>query len=219
MTVRDLALAPLPALLCAQAGRAADGHRLLWAFDERLAHIAQTTREPMIGQMRLTWWHDAITDAAGIKGRGEPILDDMRATRAIMAPGLIEMIDGWEALIVEPDLDRDGLRDYAAGRGGGLFRALADAGDAPDWLISAGMIWALWDLSGHSSDAMLADRAIALARELVPGMAEARWPRGWRPLRIAFQLAAVDVRRGRRAPPALTRALTLRFMRIALVGR
>ena len=33
----------------------------LLALDDRLAEKVRTTSEPMLGQIRLKWWHDAIT--------------------------------------------------------------------------------------------------------------------------------------------------------------
>ncbi|BBD97975.1 hypothetical protein SAMIE_1014760 [Sphingobium amiense] len=173
----------------------------------------------MIGQMRLAWWSEVIDDAAGAKGRGEPVADALRATGAIGAPGLEAVIDGWEILTVEPDLGEGQLRDYAAGRGGGLFRALAGEGDPPAWLIAAGQVWALWDLAGHVGDPALAQAALTLARGIVADAGEGRWSRRWKPLRIAFALARQDVIAGRGAPPGLPRSYALRILRIALVGR
>lgn len=222
MAVVDSGLAPLPALLSAHAGAAAERHRALWAFDARLAHIARTTTEPAIGQMRLAWWNDVIDDPDGVKGRGEPVIDALRGVAANDAPGLIAMIDGWEVLVVEPRIDETGLRDYAAGRGGGLFRALADAPDAPDapdWLVAAGQVWALWDLSGHVEDDGLSRSSLALARQLLPQVDGAIWPRAWKPLRIAFTLARQDVLAGRRAPVGMPRGLAFRLLRIGLIGR
>ncbi|WP_206377839.1 hypothetical protein [Sphingobium psychrophilum] len=220
MSLDEDAVPPLGLLLAAYAGSGQVArHRALWAFDARLAKVARTTSEPMIGQMRLAWWNDVIDDSAGIKGQGEPVVDAMRATGACGAPGLVAVIDGWEVLVVEPDIDVQGLRDYAAGRGGGLFRALADGAQAPDWLAAAGQVWALWDLAGHVGDDALAAAALALAVELVPQVDGARWPRGWKPLRIAFTLARQDVLAGRGAPRGMPRALAGRLVRIALVGR
>ncbi|MCI4589964.1 hypothetical protein MOK15_07645 [Sphingobium sp. BYY-5] len=212
-------LPPLAILLAAHAGAQAERHRAIWGFDGRLAKVARTTSDRTIGQMRLAWWNDVIDDADNRKGRGEPVVDAMRATGAMAAPGLVAIIDGWEVLVVEPDIDAQGLRDYAVGRGGGLFRALADAEDAPAWLTAAGQVWALWDLAGHVDDVALAQAALGQARELLPQVEGARWPRAWKPLRIAFTLARADVLAGRGAPAGMPRGLALRLLRIALVGR
>lgn len=212
-------LAPLARLLSGHAGRFAERHRALWALDQRFAQIARTTSDAAIGQMRLAWWLGVVSDEAGVRGQGEPVVDWLRAIGALDSPGIPAMLDGWEVLVVEPEIDLTGLRDYAAGRGGGLFQALADVADAPDWLIAAGKVWALWDLSAHSGDEALADAAIGLARDLLPQVGDPPWPRAWKSLRIAYLLARHDVERGQRAPVGLTRSMAWRLMRIALVGR
>lgn len=220
MSLGDDALPPLAMLLSAHApGRQVDRHRALWAFDARLAKVARTTSEAMIGQMRLAWWNDVIDDGTGMKGQGEPVVDAMRASGAMRAPGLSALIDGWEVLVVEAEIDLTGLRDYAVGRGGGLFGALAGVADAPEWLTTAGQVWALWDLAGHVGDEALAKAAVDLAQTLLPQVEGARWTRAWKPLRIAFTLARQDVLGGRGAPTGISRALAWRLLRIALVGR
>nr|ART35572.1 A40 [uncultured bacterium] len=192
---------------------------MIWALDVRLADIVRTTREPLIGQMRLTWWHDVVTDHAGIKGRGDPLVDALRQagiTSALAA--LISLIDGWEVLLEAGELDDDALTDFARARGGGLFRLLADGKGTAEWIEDAGTVWALWDLSGHITDEGTARRALALASGLLSAMPAARRRNG-KPLRIAFELARQDVMAGRRAPAALSPALYGRMLRIALVGR
>lgn len=203
----------LGSLLSGYAGRDAARHRLLWALDGRLARLVATTSEAMIGRIRLAWWSEALSDDAGVKGRGEPLVDAMRSAGIAPPAGLSEWLDGWEAMIDDGDLDA-----YAVGRGSGLFRSLAGTNDVPGWLIEAGAVWALWDLSGHSGDAEMANRAIERARQrLLPD--QLVWPAAWRPMRIAYALARHDVIRGRRGPAALTPRLYLRLMRIALAGR
>lgn len=203
----------LASLLSAYAGRDAVRHRLLWTLDARLARLVASTTEPMIGQIRLAWWNDALTDESGAKGRGEPLVDAMRDAQLTPPAGLNDWLDGWEAMIGDTD-----LVGYAVGRGGGLFRSLAGEGDVPDWLIDAGAVWALWDLSGHVSDATVASQAVALGRDrLLPAVPQ--WPRAWRPMRIAYTLARHDIMRGQRAPHGLTPRLYLRLIRVALTAR
>jgi hypothetical protein len=207
----DLSL--LASLLSAYAGPDIARHRLIWTLDARFGRLVATTSEPMIGQMRLAWWNDALTDEGGVKGRGEPLIDAMRKLGAMPPHGLSQWLDGWEALIGEVD-----LRGYAEGRGGGLFRALAGRADIPAWLVQAGAAWALWDLSGHIEDRTIAGRAIEMAREHMP-REKPVWPKEWRPLRIAYHLARHDIEKNRCAPAGLTPALYLRLVRVALAGR
>lgn len=211
-------LSPLSTLLATQAGGELARHKLLWAFDTRLAQIARTTREPLIGQMRLAWWHEAISDPHATKGQGEPILDALRSSDAVGSPGLLDMLDGWEVLIVEQALDRQSLGDYATGRGGGLFHALAGDAEVPNWLIDAGAVWALWDLAGHVTDPGLATQALILGKErLLP--TSPRWPRLWRPMRLAYSLARSDIVQGRPSPKGLTLRLYMRLIWLMLTER
>lgn len=212
MPDRSVGTPALSSLLSAYAGRSAPQHRLLWVLDARLADIVRTVSEPMIGQIRLTWWQEALADANGAKGSGEPLIDTMRQAGLAPPCGLSAWIDGWNALIGDPDLD-----GYASGRGGGLFQALAGEDDVPDWLLEAGAVWALWDLSGHARDTRLVEEAIKQARRRL--LAETpQWPAAWRPMRMAYALARHDVMRGRQAPRSLTPRLYLRVVRLGLTN-
>lgn len=203
----------LASLLSVYAGRDAARHRLLWSLDARLAHLIASITEPMIGQIRIAWWNEALNDPSGMQGKGEPLVDEMRAANMLPLPGLAQWLDGWEALIGQVNLEA-----YALGRGGGLFRALSGEREIPDWLARAGAAWALWDFSGHVSDTELARRALALGREYLQSSSE-HWPAKWKPLHIAYALARTDILKGRCAPPQLTPFLYLRLMRVALIGR
>ncbi len=204
-------------LLAAHAGPQGAWHRLAWAFDARLAEVLRKAQEPLIAQMRLTWWHEALGDASGRKGKGEPLLDQLR-TRPVMIPALQRMVEGWEELS-EADMSEDGLRRFGEGRGGGLFGALApddaNAGTEAD-MVAAGGLWALWDLSGHVSDARLSQSAVEVARAYL-GRSERARLRGVP--HVLRTLAARDIRAGRPAPSTLTPRLYARLLRVLLVGR
>lgn len=219
----SLSLDPIIRLFSAYAGSHVARHRLLWAFDARLGQIVRTTTEPMIGQMRIAWWEDVLSDESRTKGRGEPLLAALRDAELAAQPGLGAMLDGWEALLGASAPDEIALRAFGVGRGGGLFQAQSDERQPPETLIQAGAVWALWDLSGRAGSAAEAACAIAVAQtflksgNLRDGVGS--WPRRWRPMRLAFGLAAHDVQRGRVAPRHLTPRLYGRLLRLALVGR
>jgi phytoene synthase len=180
-----------------------EGMRHIWAFDARLADIVRTTSEPMIGQMRLTWWHEALREG---KGAGEPLVEALRQEVLARAEpyGLLSVIEGWEVLLEPLPLSDSQLIAFAEHRGGGLFRQIGWlAGDCPPWLAQAGMAWALWDLSGHLIDAATAERAIAIAPEFLADVPERGWSRSLAPLRILTGLTRRDAGQGRRAPPRL----------------
>ena len=58
----------------------------LYAFNAELDHIAAAAREPMVGQIRLQWWRDAIELAEPGMKTGNPIADALSA--AILAHDL-----------------------------------------------------------------------------------------------------------------------------------
>lgn len=159
----------------------------LWALDARLAAILRTTTEPMIGQMRLTWWHDAVGRPGAIAG--EPILAALAV--AGLAPVMSQrIVEGWEALL--DDEDDAALGEFAAGRGGGLFAAAATALgiDAP--VEDAGAGWALVDLARHHSRAEVAERALRLAADRL-ARGPVRWSKDARPLAMLAKLAGRDL--------------------------
>lgn len=155
----------------------------LLALDDTLADVIRTTREPMIGQMRMTWWHDAVAQRPA---PAQPVLTAL-ATHAPQAE-LQPVIEGWEEL-VQPDVDDAALARFAEGRGAGLFRAAGlMIGAAPgDPVAAAGRAWALADLAAHTVDHDLAVRALALVRW--PG---GRWSRNARPLGAMMHLARME---------------------------
>ena len=140
---------------------------VLLTFDRRLERIAETSSEPMLGQIRLAWWRDTLT--AETPPAGEPLIARIQALRArldwpITEPMLM-MIDGWEARLLTPG-DR---ASFAAGRGEGLFHAFAGP-EAQDGMPAAARCWAL---AGREQNDTGPDiRALR------------RWPRRLRPLSL-----------------------------------
>lgn len=186
---RALALGYAPA---AARGAAA----AMLALDDTMARILRTTREPLIGQMRLTWWRDALTALDTAPPPAEPVLRALAEAvlpRGVTGEALAAMTDGWEALLYDPP----DHALFAEARGATLFRLLARVagqeagGDAR--IVAAGRGWALADLAQNLSDPALARTvAVMAARELsaTPG----GWPRAWRMLGALAWLAADDLR-------------------------
>ena len=164
--------------------------RALFALDEALAGVLRTTREPMVGQMRLTWWHEALSALDSGPAPANPVLRGLAGVTA-RAPGamLAGMVEGWEALLDEP-LDSAAMERFAAARGGGLFRAAAAVlGRDDPRLEDAGEGWALADLARHLGDANKAALARALAAPRLAGALRRRWPRRLRALGALVLLA------------------------------
>lgn len=190
---RALALAYAPA--AARPALAA-----LWALDETLGGIVRATRQPLVGQMRLTWWHEALCRLDSADAPEQPVLVAVKADLLPRGPSgeqLAGMIDGWEVLIDEAPLSNEALETFAEARGAALFEAAGQVlGARGDPLAAAGRGWALVDLAFHLSDRAAAEQALALARPALAAALAPRWRPAGRPIGMLAALAAVDARRG-----------------------
>ncbi len=214
---RALALSYVP-----RQGRAALA--ALWALDEMLGAILRSGRDPMVSQLRLTWWHDALCRLDQVPPPAQPLL--MKLAGAVLPSGvtgaaLAAMIDGWEVLVDPDPIPDDALVDYADARGGGLFAAAGVMlGSAHDPVRLAGQGWALVDLARHSGDPALAARALALAVPLLDQAMAGRWHRAGRPMGMLARLAKMDAHAGTLPLPHQgSPARVLRMLRHRVAGR
>ncbi|MBJ6121122.1 squalene/phytoene synthase family protein [Sphingomonas sp. BT553] len=159
----------------------------LFDLDDKLAAIVRAAREPLVGQMRLTWWHEALSTLDRSAPPAEPVLtavasDILRC--GVNGRQLAGMIDGWEILLGDEALTDDDLATYAGERGGRLFAVAAQVcgAAASDPAASAGEGWALMDLATHVRDPALAKRARDLADERLASATSVRWSRRGRGL-------------------------------------
>ncbi|HEX4693508.1 squalene/phytoene synthase family protein [Sphingomonas sp.] len=172
------------------------GLRALLALDAALGQVLRTTREPMIGQMRLAWWREALTRLDAAPPPGEPVLqalaDDVMPL-GVTGAALATMIDGWEPLLGE--LGEAAIADHGRWRGRVLFvqaGRLLDVGDG-DPVEMAGEGWALADLATHFSDPALAAKARDVAMPLLAKAAGRRWSRNARALGALAHIARLDL--------------------------
>ena len=191
----------------------------LLALDERLGSIVRTTREPIVGQMRLTWWFEALEALDAAAPAGEPVLAALVADvlpHGVTGRWLSDMIDGWEALLSPDPLDPEAIRLFARARGGTMFAALAHvlagAGDAA--VIQAGEGWALADLALHLREPMQAALARRMAAESLERGFGRRWPPALRPIGMLALLARDDVLADSPRPGAPRRLARLLMHRI-----
>lgn len=199
-----------------------DALAVLFALDERMAQILVRTSEPMIGLMRLVWWRDALIALDAKEPPAEPLLQSAGTLKSSGVPGadLAAMIEGWEALLDDPDLSRDTMAAHGRDRGGRLFRLAARVIGADDArLDAAGSGWAMADRARHAGSVAEASAWLDMARALLAGTG-GRWPRALRPLGMLAALARQDVARGadRLRPPG-DRARLLRILAHQLTGR
>lgn len=165
----------------------------LWALDEALGRIVRTTTEPMLGQMRLTWWHEQLRELDRSQVAAEPVilaLSDIVATGRLHGSDLAGLVDGWEALLEPLPLSQAVLDDYATDRGGRLFEMSARL-LSREMPVTLGEGWALVDFAGRCSDNTTANRAWAMARARLQGQPI----KGPKPLRILARIAAAKAKR------------------------
>ncbi len=194
----------------------------LFAIDERLGGIVARTREPSIGLMRLIWWREALIALDQAPPPAEPLLAAAAALRPDQVSGaeIAAMVEGWEALIDDPELTTETLALHARERGARLF-ALAGRvlGIEMDWLGDAGAGWALVDLARHVSEAHRTEAILAAARPELERAVGRRWPRTLRPLGMLAVLARRDARRGKVTGKPASRGRLLRVMVHQWTGR
>ncbi len=174
----------------------------LFALDDTLAGILRTTREPLVGQMRLTWWYEALGRLDSAPAPAEPVLAELQ--RVVLPCGvsgtmLATLTDGWEVLL-EPELDAAAIARFAAGRGRRLFEfagtllgAGVEAGAGDDRIGIAGEGWALSDLALGISDAAIRAEVMARAVAQLDMALHGHWSSAARALSALALSARFDV--------------------------
>lgn len=197
LTDPDLADAPRQLALSYAPPDAREGLEALLALDALLGRILRTTREPMVGQMRFTWWFQALERLDREPPPPEPVLRALAAEalpRGVRGADLAGMIDGWEAMLGEEPLNQAAIGTHGRERGGRLFRAMATVTGADDRQVEvAGEGWALADLAGNLSDPVAAAEARAMARERLIEATRRRWSRAGRTLGALTLLARFEL--------------------------
>ncbi len=180
----------------APTSAAAAAMAALRALDDRLAETLRTTSEPMLGQIRLQWWHDALVALDTAPAPAEPVLAGV--ARHVLRGGVggsmvAGMAEAWQALL-QDELDDVALRTYGA-RGRRMFELIAAlSGAAPgDPVTAAGEGWALADLSLRLSDAGEAAAARRIAETSLDQACGVRWSRNGRALGAMAHLARLEL--------------------------
>jgi phytoene/squalene synthetase len=126
----------------------------LYAFNHELAHIGESVREPMIGEIRLQWWREALDGARAGNPRNHDVVRALAATLAKVAlPDELfdAMIDARQFDLMSGAFGADEKRDaYLDATSGNLMRLAArvlGAGDRHDDLArEAGIAYGLTGL-------------------------------------------------------------------------
>jgi len=188
----------------------------LFALDTALGNILRTTSEPLVGQMRLAWWREALQGLDTSGAPAEPVLQSLTALAlplGITGAALSAMVDGWEPLLGDSGLGS--IEDHARLRGRALFAMAGVALDAAegDPVGEAGEGWALADLAANLSDPALASQARERAAAMLAHARRSRWSRNGRALGALALIA--DRQLSGPVPPSFV----LRLARFRLTGR
>jgi phytoene synthase len=196
----------------------------LWRLDAALGAALAGGREPLISQIKLTWWRDSLARLDEAPPPGEPVLQDVAQhvlSRSVKGSQLARMEEGWSILLSNDALTSADLDKYATGRGALLFRHSAQMlGLQMNVRVKrAGEGWALADLARHSN-ATDGAAALELARERLSDVGAQRWPASLRPLGMLAMLAKRDAARGLdQVEPQGAPARMLRMIGHRLTGR
>lgn len=135
----------------------------LYAFNHELARVAETVREPLMGEIRLTWWREALDEIfAGGAARRHPVVDALGAAvrrRNLARAPLEAMVEARFADLEPAALAEDAALDaYVDGTAGALM-ALAVAVVAGVEAHGVRPAARAWGLAG-----LLRLRAVGVAR-------------------------------------------------------
>lgn len=204
---RKLALAYVPAT-------ARPAVEALWRLDASFGAILATGTQPLISQMRLAWWREALERLDQAPPPAEPLLHALAAHVLPLVRGaeLAAMEEGWLILLSDEALSEDELARYAGLRGGQLFACTARLlGETGFPVKDAGARWALADLARHS-------RRVEEIKINLPE-SQVKWPRKLRPLGMLAVLARRDLERlGGKAEKPGSPARILRMIRHRVSG-
>ncbi|MEJ8629725.1 squalene/phytoene synthase family protein [Sphingomonas sp. I4] len=199
---------------------AREGFAALLDLDHQLASILQSTTEPMIGQMRLTWWYEALEKLDRKPAPAHPVLQRLAALvlpAGVRGADLAPMIEGWEALLDDGEpLDGERIARHAEARGGVLFAATGNLLSV-DGMEAIGVAWGKADLASHLSDKAVAESAGGMAEAELEAVLARKSPKPARGLTGLAVLARESLRHPDRLPGHPLRAARLAWH--GLTGR
>ena len=189
----------------------------LLALDRNLGRAVAGASEPIVGQLRLAWWRDALAAQHDAVPAGNPLLDQLVATFGFERARLTKLVDGWEALLLADPVDAVATRAFAEGRAAAwdaLARKLSVEGT--DVVGLAATRWAMADLAGRVETED--DRALILAEFARISGSGRKLDKKLRPLAVLDALSRRAIAKGG-MPLLADRMSALVALRAGLVGR
>jgi len=172
----------------------------LFAIDAAMGEVVRTTREAMLGPIRLAWWRERLEELdEGVAAPAEPRLQAVEQAllpRGVSGEDCATLEGGWLRLF---DLFPWTTETSEAiwFRGNLLFGLGAKVlGQADERIQAAGGLWALVDAARHCSDTESRALLLQQARTFARGLSGARFNLRLRPLSMLAAVAVRDCRRG-----------------------
>ena len=188
-----------------------------FALDQRLARIVAKTTEPMLGQMRIAWWREALMKPAEDRPGGDAVLDAIAHHWPSDYRHLIQLVDAWEYMLAGEALGQEALQSFIEHRIRPLLFLAGKVTSAPTASAAtwATRNWALADVMCHLAD----ESERGLVRQMANEMPDRpdRLPRGIRGLIVLGALGARALNAGG-APLMQGRGAALVAMRAATLG-
>ena len=190
----------------------------LYAFNQEIGRVAEATSEGMIGEMKLTWWRDAIADlyAETPRVRRHAVTEGLsRMTDRVARADLEALIEArFDDIAAQPFASLDEVMAYVDATAGRLMRialGVCEAGLAEDRLLAAGRAWGLTGLLRAFPVRARIGRAPvggddlhaagATPAMLAQGLGEAKVAEAVQPVRRAAWDAVAELRAGGALPP------------------
>jgi 15-cis-phytoene synthase len=195
----------------------------LFGIDAAMGEVVRTTREPMLGPIRLAWWRERLEELeASGASPAEPRLQAVAREllpRGVEGRDLAGLEGGWLRLF-DPFPWTAEVGEAIWIRGNLLFGTAARLLAGPDERVQAGGgLWALVDAARHCSDAPSRAMLLGQARAVARGLGGARIAAPLRPLSMLAALGIRDCRGGEPFEPEGTPARALAMLRHRLSGR
>ncbi|HEV8406678.1 MAG TPA: hypothetical protein VGQ34_01995, partial [Sphingomicrobium sp.] len=150
-----------------------------------MGDVVRTTKEPMLGPIRLAWWRERLDEMDEAKGApAEPRLQAVEREllpRGIKGHDIASLEDGWLRLFDQFPWSIE-TSEAIWLRGNLLFGLGARVLGGPGEQIQpSGGLWALVDVARHLSDTGSREMLLSQARAFSKGLAGTSFPSKLRP--------------------------------------
>lgn len=193
----------------------------LFALDAALGNVVRTTREPMVGRIRLAWWRERLEEIDEGVVTAEPQLAaaaQLIARTSLTGATLAGLSARWERLLDDFPWGSEAIGAVAE-RGALLFGFALEilGGERPDVATMSGSLWSLVDVAKHCSDEQSRTRLIDEARSRL-GAFRGTAEHEVRPLTMLGLLAKRDLERWPEIEPEATPGRAWLMIRHKLTG-